>query len=307
MQAEIGNKIDIRGLIDETLIYLGKNNYKNEIDKAFKFYKSPFKNDKSEIDIEHGFNDWLIHDYKKSDGLFIVEDYLKNKNSLKKDELGNIIKNSVFSIFKISIQNKHTVFKDIITNIDYIIDTDENYSHGEIIKIRVYPVGKEFCIIEEGVYYQNELESTIRKSVMSKYNEYCSVNKPMSIAEFVKVNSILIYHLTNIIEFYEAELVDEDDLKVLVATYAIKKGNEVVDKLLENSSFQLLEKNNDEVILIIIHEGSQAGEVLVLVNTVEVEATSRDLYIYSKSLIEETLEELIVFVKDEELNLEDLL
>ena len=221
--------------------------------------------------------------------------------------MGNIIKNSVFSIFKISIQNKNTVFKDLITNIDYIIDTEEKYNHNEIIKIRVYPVGNKFHLVEEGIYYQNELESTIRKSIMSKYNEYCSVNKPISIAEFVKVNSVLIYHLTNIIEFYESELIDEDDMKVLVATYAIKKRKEVINKLLAEKSFQLLEKNDDEVILIILIEGSQVGEVLILVNTVEVEATSRDSYIYSKSMIEETLNELVIFIKDEELNLEDLL
>ena len=37
MEVKNDKKIEIRNLIDEILIYLGKNNYKNEINKAFKF------------------------------------------------------------------------------------------------------------------------------------------------------------------------------------------------------------------------------------------------------------------------------
>ncbi len=303
----IVNQID--SLIEETLVYIAKNNYKSEIERALIEYKRPFANQVLELDVEQGFNSWFIHDYKKKDDTYIISDYLKNRNLDIVDglDLFKAINESVFSIFKVSLQRDNVVFKDIITQADYIIDTDREFKENDIIKVRVYPGKSKYHIVDSGTFYSVELEETVRKSVMSKYNEFCSSNQPVTIAEFVKTHSVLVYHLANIIDYYESELSGEDELSVFVATYALKNKEEAVDKLLVSGSFQILEQYPDELVLVLLSEEQQIAEVVISVDTVEIEATSKTFLEYSKSIFEETVLEYAVFIKDEELHLEDLI
>lgn len=296
----------INNIIDETLIFLAKNNYKTEIDRALKQYKSPFAEQGLDLDIEQGFNNWLIHDYQKSDKSYIISDYFKNKN-IDDANLFNMINKSVLSIFKISIQNKNIVFKDIITQADYVIETEQEFNDGDVIKIRVYPFDNKFYIVDLGTYYSAELEPTIRKSVMSKYNEYCSANEPIKIDVFVKKHSILIYHLTNIIDYYESELSSEDEVSVFVATYAVKDRVLAIDKLVDSNSFQFSEQYDDELILVLLSDGAQVAEAVVTVNQIEIESNSSVLLSYSKAELEKVVGDTAVFVKEKELFLEDLI
>lgn len=299
----------INNLIDEMLIYLAKNNYNEEIERALKIYKSPFVDQGVDIDLEHGFNSWLIHDYQKKNGSYIIKDYLLNKNIDVVDgiDLFKLINESIFSIFKVSIQKDNVVFKDIITQVDYLIETDQKFNNADIIKIRIYPSNNKYYIVDNGAYFTEEFEPTIRKSVMSKYNEYCSTNEPMGIDEFVKKHSVLIYHLANIIDYYESELSVEDNLSVHMATYAVKNREPLIERLLLSGAFQIAETYDDEMVLTLLSDESQVAEIVITVNKIEIEATTKTLLSYAKTEFEKASGELAVFVKDEELFLEDLI
>lgn len=299
----------IRNVVDEILIYLAKIDYREEIKSALKIYKSPFNNQKTDLDLEQGFNDWLIHDYKKKDGSYIASDYFKNINSNIIDGIDyfKVINNSIFSVYKVSIQKNNIIFKDIVTRVDYLIDTSEQYEDGDIIKVRLYPINNKNYIIENGTFYKSDFEKTIRKSIMSKYNDYCSVNEPMDIYEFVKDNSILIYHLTNIIKFYEDALAGEDDLCVYIGHYVLKNRKKIIEMLKSDNQFQLEDDYNDETIFTLLTDKMKSAEIVVAFNKIEIEATSKTLLTFSKSALEMLLNDLIAFVKDEELFLEDLL
>lgn len=293
----------IRKVLDETLVHVSQKKNNKLVNDAFKWYKSPFGAVKTDMDLEYGFNNWLLHDYLVNQKTPLVEYYL---NDFDKKAVEAVSK-SVYSVFKVQIETNNVVFKDVITSQDYLIDSDQVFNNNDLLKVRLYPVDNKFVILDNVEYYDQSLETIIRKSVMNKYNEYCSANEPMGIQVFVKRHSQLIYHLTNIIDFYEAELEEEAGLDVYVATYAIKDKDELLDLLLDTDAFQLIEHNEYETIVDFVSEDVQLAEIVVTSQKVEIEVNSETGLLFAKETFESAVASKAVFVKDEIISLSDLL
>lgn len=293
--------VKINNAIDEILISLAKETYKEEVKKALALYKKPFNNLDLDIDIEHGFNSWLIHDYKLADGTKLARKILKAKDMVE------IIESAVYSAFKVHHEKKHLIFKDVFTNIDYVIESDQNFEDGDLICIRIYGIGSKFTVVDNPEFHDHALESTIRKSVMSKYNEYCSSNEPMAIDVFIKEHSQLIYHLTNIIQFYESEMEDEVDLSVYVAEYAVKERKQLLEDLLASDHFLMIESYDDEIILNLLDDGKQIGESVVTHDRLEIETNSKDMLDIAKNIVKEISNGRAIFIKERKLTIDELL
>lgn len=289
----------IRASVDELLLALNKQ-FGEEIKTATKVYEGPFEGLNFDLDIDYGFNNWIIHDYKTKKG------YLVDLVDMD-EEIKNAIKGSVLSIFKVNLERNNIVFKDLITGEDYIIETEQLFNDGDIVKVRVYPKNHKYLIIDNPHFYSPTLESTIRKSVMSKYNEFCSKNEPIDIRDFIKNQAQLIYQLANIIDFYEAEMEDDESLYVYTVKYGIKDKEEALDLLLETEVFQITDQYEDETTLIVLDEGVQVAEVLVLPSFIEVEATNESLRKIAMDLIEGVLKEHAVKLSEEVLGIDDIL
>ncbi|MBI9014854.1 MAG: hypothetical protein JEZ08_21675 [Clostridiales bacterium] len=293
--------IKINEAIEQILTSLTTDEYKDEVSKAFNIYKRPFSNFDVEIDIERGFNQWLIHDYKLSDGTKIAEKILTDKTMI------DTIQNALYSVFKVHHEKNHIILKDVLTNKDYVLESDQLFEEGDLVCIRLYPVNNKYTVIDNPEFHDMSLETTIRKSVMSKYNEYCSSNEPMSIEVFIKEHSQLIYHLTNIIKYYENELEEEVDLSVFVAEFAIKEREVLLDNLLATDHFQIIETYEDEMILNVLDDGIQIGEAVVTHDRIEIETTSKGMLDIAKDILENCSEERAVFIKEGKMTIDDLL
>ncbi len=285
--------------VDKVLTDISKK-YHEEVNTAFDIYKRPFKSYDMDLDIEQGFNQWFIHDYKNSQGKTMTELVLE-------DDMKDVLMHSIHSVFKVMVEKNHIVFKDLFTSVDYVIDSSEVYENSDLVSVRIYPINGKYVLIDNPEFYGKELEMTIRQSIMNKYNEYCSTHSPMGIEVFIKENSQLIYHLTNIIHFYENEMMEDDEMLVYVAEYAIKGREELLDLLLNTNHFQIIETFEDEMTLVILDDGIQIGEVLVTSHKLELETKSRTILDIGKTLINEYAGDKAVFIKDLELGLDDLL
>ncbi|MCH4887749.1 hypothetical protein EZV73_09200 [Acidaminobacter sp. JC074] len=285
--------------VDKVLTEVSEN-YQLDVKAAFEIYKRPFNSYDMDLDIEHGFNQWLIHDYRNAKGETMAELILE-------DEMKDVLMNSIHSVFKVIFEKNKIVFKDLFTAVDYVIESSETFENNDLVSVRIYPVEGKYLVVDNPEFYGAELEMTIRQSIMNKYNEYCSSNAPMGIEDFIKDNSQLIYHLTNIIHYYENEMMEDDDMVVYVAEYAIKERELVLDMLLNTDHFQILETYEDEMTLVVLDDGVQIGEALVTSHKIELEAKSQTILDIGKSLIHKYAGDSAVFIKDLELGLDDLL
>ncbi|MBN2796000.1 MAG: hypothetical protein JXR88_11380 [Clostridia bacterium] len=290
----------IENLVDEALIYAANERNQVFINKAIQVYHAPFGDQKTDLDMDQGFNNWLIHDYVYQGKSLIddIEGDLIVKNS---------IKNSRYSVYKIRIEHEKIVLKDVVTGEDYVLQTEQYFEENDLMKIRIYPVENYWIMNDVPEFYDSSLEDVIRKSVMTQYNNYCAAFQPVHIREFVKSQSQLILHLTNIIDFYEAELNEDEGFEVYVSTFALKNRDEVLDLLLNTDDFLLIENDGDETIIHMVSDHVQLAEIVVTSFKMEIEAVSKVQLEMVKSTVSQILEDRVVFIKDEMLSLDDLL
>lgn len=288
----------LRNTIDTLVLELNKKD--GYIEAARKVYENPFHGLNIDLDIDSGFNNWIIHDYKDQKG------YLVDQMDMDV-ELSNSVKHSLISVFKVHLEKVNIVFKDIITGEDFIINSDQMFEDGDLIKVRLYPVDNHYTILDNPDFFNPALEATIRKSVMSQYNRYCSMNEPVDIRVFVKEQSQYIYHLANIIEFYESEMEDDETLYVYTAVYGIEDKEAVLDILLDHEAFQLVEQYEDETTIMLYNDGLEVAEILVLPKRIEVDAKDQALRELAKEYIETTLKEKAAKIKEDILSLDDIL
>lgn len=291
----------LRASVDHVLTCLSKEAYKDEVKKAFEIYKRPFNHFDLDIDIEHGFNQWLIHDYvtteKKTFAVILETD----------PEMSRALADSIFSVFKVITEKHGFVFKDVVTSVDYEVETDCLFEPDDLVHVRLYPYEGKYRILDNPSHYPQSMETSIRQSIMNKYNEYCSANEPIGIDVFVKTNSQLIYHLTNIIHYYENEMLEEQEYKVFVSIYALRNRELVLDLLLDTNHFQIIETFEDEMTLVVLDDEIQVAEALVTSSNIELEANSMTALMLSKDLLEKAAGKEVVFIKENELSIDDLL
>ncbi len=286
--------------VEQILVALAEEQYKKEVKYAFDIFKRPFNHFDMGIDIEHGFNQWLIHDYVTRDNSKLAIKVLDEK------EMIDIISNSIYSVFRVHHEKKNVVLKDLFTAKDYTLDSEQVFEDGDIVSVRLYPVKSKYVIVENAEFYEQTMHATIRKSVMSKYNEYCSSNQPVAIEMFIKESSQLIYHLTNIIHHYESQL-ETDDMEVHIAEYGIKEREILLDALLKTSYFQIIETYGDEMTIILLDDFVQIAEVLVTSHKLEIEALTKVHMTLAREILEKYAESRAVFIQERELTVDELL
>lgn len=293
-------KLNIEHIIEETLIAAAQNCNESFVNAAVKVYRAPFGSQNVDMELDQGFNAWLIHDYHEK-GRYLV-DQVQGDVTIK-----HIIKNSRYSIYKVRLEKQNIVLKDVITLEDYVLETERYFEENDLMKVRLYQNDDKWIILDEPEFYDQSLEEVIRKSVLTHYNNYCATYDPIHIREFAKMQSQLIYHLTTIIDFYESELNDDESYEVFIGQYATKDKESVLDLLLDDEQFQMIEVDGDETIVHMISENVQFAEVVVTSNRIEIEATSQVQLDMIKSLFENLVGSHAVHIKDEKLKLDDLL
>lgn len=296
------NKIE--ELIDRLMVLIADKKYVKTIESGHNF----FVNGLSENTIEIGFNDWLIFDYVFDNGSSFINELYINGN-LKDDEkeVLKAIENSVFSVFDVIQSEKNIFIKDIFTRTDYLIENIEDIDRNPLIARVINYKNKNYIlsIVNE---WAEDSGVSIRKSIYEKYNEFCGEYGNVSIEGFLKKNTIAIYKYLMIYKDIEVKSVFQDEEFYLhLATYRIidsEMFNTIINET-NNIVFQTDEYNNNIYELYI--EDVILSEIEVMNDIFSVECRSEDDLIEVIKEIDKVFNKSVIKIKEEILNIEDLI
>ena len=256
-----------------------------------------------------GFNDWFVHDYRDENNNSIVKLYMQ-ENTPDADEklILKSIEESVYSAFDRMPINDKIVLKDKFTKKDYLIK--EEFETGNVMIARIYKVGNAHMLLDLPEYLPETYNQTLIKGVMEKYNEYCRVFMPIQMEEFMKQHSQVLYRFLSIIDDTAAEYtLDDEDYTVYQSTYVVKDSKTVYEAMKENEKFEIaLDDEAGTVVKLQTADGEGIiCEIVLADDKLELECLTSDELQYSKDVIEEFLGEYIAHLRDEILNIDDLI
>ncbi len=255
---------------------------------------------------EFGFDNWFLCDFKY-DHKDMMTYYQQNQPVLGEEKIVlESIQNSWFSYFEVFEVEGKSLLKDLFTKADYQVENSELLAGGTIVAARLYPCERKYYI-EILENFDGEMHKHVTGAVLSKYNEFCSQNQTIEIEEFIKTQSLLLYKFMNV--FKNVSLQDSDadeEFMVYQSDYVFDNRDKVIELISTEGSFEFVEKEEDEEIYSIIHEG-EVIEIVISTNKLELEASTEAIRQVIKTKVEELLKGYITFVQDIILNIDDIL
>jgi len=297
-------EIKIEEILDELLLLTSKKEYLDEIEKAHDLYMKGLP----EGTIELGFNNWLIFDYKFENGSSFIQEYYKNSN-LNEVEISLLeaIENSTFSVFKVIETDQRKFLKDVFTREDYIIDNENRIDRDPIIA-RIINFDHKNIIIEVIEKWAESSEKGIKQAILKKYNEIYSENRNMSIGEFIQKNEIVIYKYLMIYKDVEIKSVFEDEEYYVYQTkYKILDSDEFYKAINSSKPFVFQTEEFKNEIYELYQDKALLAEIEIINDKFNVECRSQEELDESNLLIETILSDSVLKLKDEVLNIEDLI
>lgn len=297
-------ELKIEEILDELLLLTSKKEYLDEIEKAHDLYMKGLP----EGTIELGFNNWLIFDYKFENGSSFIQEYYKNSN-LNEVEISLLeaIENSTFSVFKVIETDQRKFLKDAFTREDYIIDNENRIDRDPIIA-RIINFDHKNIIIEVIEKWAESSEKGIKQAILKKYNEIYSENRNMSIGEFIQKNEIVIYKYLMIYKDVEIKSVFEDEEYYVYQTkYKILDSDEFYKAINSSKPFVFQTDEFKNEIYELYQDKALLAEIEIINDKFNVECRSQEELDESNLLIETILSDSVLKLKDEVLNIEDLI
>lgn len=297
-------EVKIENLLDELLLLTSKEEYSEEIEKAYESYMKGLP----EGTIELGFNNWLIFDYQFENGSSFIQEFY-NKNDLTEIEVSLLkaIENSTFSVFKVMETDQRRFLKDVFTKEDYIIDNENRIDRDPIIA-RIINFDHKNIIIEIIEKWAETSEKGIKQALLKKYNEIFSENRNKDIGDFVQNNTIIIYKYLMIYKDVETKSVFEDEeyyvyqskYKIVDADKFQQVINQSKDVVFQTDEFEneIYELYKDKIVL---------AEIEIINDKFYVECRSQDELDQANLKLENILLDSVLKLKDEVLNIEDLI
>ncbi len=301
----IDKKEVLQDTVDKLLFWALEENNMHLVKDATELFLKGADSDQEMI----GFNDWFVHDYRTSDGNSLSALYIEANNSLDEEkELLLAVEKSVYSAFdRMPIKDK-MVIKDLFTKVDYQVEN--NFTAGGVMLARIYKLDGKHLLLDLPEFLTDEYKTTLIKGMLEKYNEYCRLFAPIQMDVFVKKHSQVLYRFLNIIENTATEyaLVDED-FTVHQSTYVTKKMDQVFELMKNDENFTLaLEDAAGSVFKLVSPEhGDVIAEIVLADDRLEIECTTAEALEYSKEAIEDILKEKMTHLRDEVLNIDDLI
>lgn len=301
----------LQELSDKVLFFAMRSEYKDIVTKATKQFTST-RNEESIYGSEFGLNQWLIHDYKWDDDDTSFAQLYKETTALSDEEkqMIEMITKSRLSIFQIQKSVKVPYIKDILTRKDYSIINPESlelFDETSIHLFRAYPFQGSWIIISEGGVLDKTFLESLYKALMDKYVEHTKIHGPSDLETFVYGNPLLVYKLVEIVEDIESlEMGNDEYYVVYQSAYVYLDKNQIV-KMMENLPNIELAIEEDGVFVYRLFEGQQLAEVILTENKMEVECNTELERKRTKELLQNHFGDLITHVKDEVLDMDQLL
>lgn len=298
-------KVLLQDTVDKLLFWAMEEGQKSLVEHATTVFMKGAESDMEML----GFNDWFVHDYRTDDGKGIADLY-KKAHDVSEDELKLLesISNSVYSAFeRMPIKDKMVV-KDLFTKADYQLS--DAFEAASVMLMRVYSMNGSHVILDQPEFLTEEYKTLLVKGMLEKYNEYCRLFAPMQMDAFVKQHSLVLYRFLNIIDTTASEYaLDDQDYVVHQSTYIIKNMVKAHENMKINEKFILsLDDEAGAVFKLVSGEHEDViAEIVLADDRLEIECTTAEALEYSKEVIEEILGDMVAHLRDEILNIDDLI
>lgn len=295
-------KEEVNELVENLLLFTKNDLYKNQLNKANELFNEGLE-DKI---IDLGFNEWFVYDYKFDNSSCLIDEYIKSQSlSDHKKSLLKAMKDSFVSVFNVGEVNDKLFLKDTFTKTDYPLKNKSiNYKN---VVARVMEFENENYVIDILDNWDKDIDS-IKKAILKKYNEYASISKNVSISEFVKNNSLIIYKYLILYRESKDKLVFKDqEFYVHQGIYAIVDKNKFNTKLRNDKNIKFLSDEYDGKIYELILDEVVLSEILIKDKTIEIECKSENDLQKANLYFEQKYENSLKKMKDEVLNIEQLL
>src|SRR6056297_1563118 len=297
-------EIKIEEILDELLLFTSEGEYSDEVKKAYELYMKGLPDGTIEI----GFNNWLVFDYKFENGSSFIEEYYKN-NNLNEVEVSLLkaIENSTFSVFTVIETDQRKFLKDVFTREDYDIKNEERIDRNPIIA-RIINYDHSNIIIDVIEKWAESSEKGIKQAILKKYNEIYSENRNMSIGEFIQKNEIVIYKYLMIYKDVEIKSVFEDEEYYVYQTkYKILDSDEFYKAINSSKPFVFQTDEFKNEIYELYQDNLLLAEIEIINDKFNVECRSQEELDQANLIIEDVLSDNVIKLKDEVLNIEDLI
>lgn len=291
----------IRQLKIELLNMFTDENLKNEMEIAYsKFIQNDIV---LEIQIDKGFNEWLINDYIFNSKTELIDIY-KEKNEID-TKLYNSYKKSVISFFSINKINDKYILKDVFDKRDYELGNDELLDETAIAFARLYPFDGKYYFVDELALFDAKYKEKLLKGIMDKFTKAREKNDYLDISEFVEINPVLLYLFSNIIDDVVIMNEENESFEVYEANYTIVS-REKVSTILEKEE-SIVSVYSDDNIYEFYNDGELLGEIIDYKSKLEFNFLSDETRIIGKNIAENIFGDSIIHINDMIVTLDDLL
>jgi len=308
------NKESLQVILDELLFFSTSKKFEKDIELAGTFFSSA-EVEELKLSTDAGFTDWYMHNYQFENKLYLTDLFRKSKElTIDEKDIIDRVDNSIISIFELQGNGEEVYFKDIFTKADYqIIDKEELeiLNAEELHFVRLYPGENGFHLSNDKISCGISFKDILVKTFMARYNEYCKKAGATDIDSYTYENPLIIYKVVHILEDLEAETVyGDEDYSVYQSVYVYKELKSVLE-IMDNESrlekafeeadsfvYKLYETADQEVII---------SEIVLCDNRLEAECLSAVDRSKSKAVLEEILNNVVVFLEDQIVGFDDLL
>jgi len=291
----------IRQLKIELLNMFTDENLKNEMEIA---YSKFIQNDIAlEIQIDKGFNEWLINDYLFNSKTKLIDIY-KEKNEID-TKLYNSYKKSIISFFIINKINNKYILKDVFDKRDYELGNDELLDETAIVFARLYLFDGKYYFVDEFTLFDSTYKEKLLKGIMDKFINAREKIDYLDISEFIEMNPILLYLFSNVIDDIVVMNEENENLEVYETNYSIVDREKV--SLILGKEKSIVSIDNYDGIYEIYQDDELLGEIIDYKSKLEFNFSSEEMREKGKSIIENIFGDSIIHINDKIVTLDDLL
>ncbi len=305
LENEITNKITY---------YLMDNKKRFDLEKGKEIFMEIYDGEDA-LFKEQGFLMWLIWNYKSDNSNSIIEQYRTDENKNLSDSERIILTSLIdgfFSVYKINKIGNQLILKDIFSDIEFITEDTFNsneINNNDLLIGRIYSFQNKNYIYDEYTIIDKSFKNMIVKNIYEKFETHKSKGYSYEIKDFIQNNSLVVLKMGVIINQLLSEQSNNNNYKVWQNTYVYIEKNLILEKLQKRN---FIEKDYDEdgityLRLFDLKNEKILAEIVMSENKMELECNSEEEANKSKLIIEELAGGDIKHLKDEVLNLDDLL
>ncbi|MBM7615780.1 hypothetical protein [Alkaliphilus hydrothermalis] len=259
--------------------------------------------------LAYQFSDWLVYDYPANNKQTYGEGYLQQVGAeLPVDEV-EYIKNCLQSYLGfyelIKIKENILHIKNIFTNEEHTLQKDaveEDVNLHEILLVRLTQGDVPQIVSSQITVLPHQYKTLLIGQVIEDYDQAKGRKSYLSFPQYFKENLTTVLGIVNKLSSYRDQ---EGDVTLHQTVYAVVDYFRTKEAL--NNTKEIVVEDVEEGIYHLMEADLLLAVLVLQKKKLEVECSNKSDQKNAKEFLQDKLRELIVFMKDEELTIDDII